>query len=316
MVNIYDYYVISIGMGKGDKTVVEKKVNEQLPKLSVAAGLSLNVNVVRKSILKRFQENNYQLPAKKDKDEKEKETHEPLIKNSQVAIAAVFEKLATEIVGMVLRRAPEKERDGLRKIDDAHFRDAVLNDPDLKRYFGLKYQNDYSSERSYISLLPVPYADVNRFLEKLLKAEDAMIKDTESKVRGNHFLAFLMSEVYNDILAISHRLMVFKSTRGFTAYTVATALKFMFRDCPLRTRLIEEIARVEQAVKNVKDEESEGDKNDDDDESSSNKKKGKSAEKPVPQKGGKSKEKDKVKNKGKAAKGHDSDDDDDGDSDD
>lgn len=210
--------------------------------LTKDAGLMFNVNTVRRKPcgLKHYFENN--------------DLSVPKFKKGHIYVTAVLEKSLHHLMARALIHTKD-DVTGLKTVNHVKLVEVVQQDDQLNFYYQM-YMRRFNPSASYSQNLPIEEKEFDGYMEKHFEK----VKLTN---KGKNMLCYLVLKNYTDIL---HKMGVhFKYTKKktLTGDTVKLALESsLVPDSSLLTYLMDEMARLDDVLKTLADNEKEKKKDD------------------------------------------------------
>jgi len=212
----------------------EKK--DHTNKLTVDAGLTFNVNTMRKHMISFFKSQDLYFSVKGENDEVTKKL--PMFKGSQVALAAALEQLTKTLLTNVLQFT-NKDKSGLRTVTRPMLIYSVCLNKGLNQYYNYRLTS-FNKNQVYKDHLPFREDDVNQ----LMSGVDKKLMFTP---KAFNFLCFLLSEAYLDTISTAYQFILFADKKSLTPDAVLAAIKNRFPDS-ISHELCHELTRACAAV--------------------------------------------------------------------
>lgn len=211
-------------------------------KLTAKAGLSYNVNTVRKNMVAYF-----------DMHDPE---NKPKFAKVHVAIAAMLEKLCKMLAKSTLDQST-KTKAGMREVNGKAIRNMIHSNSDLRTYF-LARLDSFDRKMTYSEGFPIE-----------MSAIKSTFNDVNSKLNftgdGLNLFFFLLSRVYTDVLDTSRNLLEFSGKKKLDGRAIQFAINILLPE-DIATELTTEIKRALKKTEGEKDEDEDAAEDDDDDE--------------------------------------------------
>jgi hypothetical protein len=212
----------------------EKK--DHTNKLTTDAGLTFNVNTMRKQMISFFKNQDLYFSVKGENDEVTKKL--PMFKGSQVALAAALEQLTKTLLTNVLQFT-NKDKSGLRTVTRPMLIYSVCLNKGLNQYYNYRLTS-FNKNQVYKDQLPFKEDDVNQ----LMAGVDKKLMFTP---KAFNFLCFLLLEAYLDIMSTGYQFILFADKRSLGPDAVLAAIKNKFPDS-ISHELCHELTRACNAV--------------------------------------------------------------------
>lgn len=218
-------------------------------KLTEAAGLTFNVNGVKKGIAEYFATNGEDVP---------------MLKKIHIALAAAIESTCRHLCRNVCT-ITRIDKSGMRTVTRPLLRLSVQTNRELSSFFDPIINNTFVKNRGYIKELPVTKDEIKEVI-------DSVNEKLNFKPKAFNLLCFMLVEVFNTLLADSTMLIEYAKKKSLDDRSVEFAARMLFRNCDeYRSTIIEDMAQAVTNYEEVKEaeaeaeEEAEDDVSDDDD---------------------------------------------------
>jgi hypothetical protein len=206
-----------------------KKMNDGLNHLTRLAGLSWNINSIRK-MMERY----YEIS----------ETKKPMFRKSEVAMTALLQEL-TKIITASINQYTKVGPSGLRRISLVNMKIALQLDDELNYYYGNRYQK---FDPSHDYELKITSDEISYIIHRVDTSDNKM----QFTAKAKNFFNFLLMTVFEDLMDQSVVLINYADGKSISGRTIKYCAKLKFNGVILN-RLISEVNRVLLAVQKEKD---------------------------------------------------------------
>ena len=205
-------------------------------KLTQRAGLEFNVNAVKSNMVKLFENRGFRRPEKDEELDDSKRM--PMFSGSQVAVAAMLQRLCTYIVENVNNMITE-DKSKLRTVHRSTLKYSIGLDKLLEVYYETKLSN-YDQDDMYAEKIPISKKE----METVISQVSDKIKFTP---QAYSMLCFLLYKAYTDITTTAHQFIRYAKRKTLDARSVMFSVETKFTN-NLAYELRTEIERAVKAL--------------------------------------------------------------------
>ncbi len=187
-------------------------------KLTLSAGLSLNINAIKKDMgTYCVNEGLYVDSVSKDDDGNQiVKQKKPMFSGGHIAMTAAVQELCRYICSAAFKYT-EADEMGFKRVSRGTLRLAIIQDESLREFYHTERLRAFDKDQSYLKQFPVNLKELTEFLKKV----DINLVLTN---KARNFLCYLVVKAYYVTLRTAYRFLVYAKRTTMTADTILSAI--------------------------------------------------------------------------------------------